>query len=149
MRILVTGGAGYIGSHATRLFLREGHDVQVFDNLVYGHAQAVPADRLIVGDLGEAARLDHALLTHRIEAVVHFAAFAYVGESVRDPAKYYRNNLVNTLTLMECMRRNGVREAAREVVVRHRRVAGARQRLAGVRADVARAAGDQDRRHAP
>jgi UDP-glucose-4-epimerase GalE len=108
MRILVTGGAGYIGSHAVRLFLARGHDVWVYDNLSAGHRRAVPADRLIVGDLAEVPRLDHALMLHRIEAVVHFAAFAYVGESVRDPGKYYQNNLVNTLGLMEAMRRLGV-----------------------------------------
>jgi UDP-glucose 4-epimerase len=108
MRILVTGGAGYIGSHAVRLFLARGHDVWVFDNLSVGHRAAVPADRLIVGDLAEVPRLDHALLLHRIEAVVHFAAWTYVGESVREPGKYYQNNVVNTLNLLECMRRNGV-----------------------------------------
>jgi len=108
MRILVTGGAGYIGSHAVRLFLSRGHDVWVYDNLTMGHRGAVPAERLLVGDLAELSRLDHALLMQRIEAVVHFAAFAFVGESVRDPAKYYQNNLVNTLTLMDCMRRQGI-----------------------------------------
>jgi UDP-glucose-4-epimerase GalE len=108
MRILVTGGAGYIGSHAVRLFLARGHDVWVYDNLCYGHRAAVPAERLIVADLAEEQRLDQVLVQHRIEAVVHFAAFAYVGESVRDPAKYYRNNLINTLTLMECVRRHGI-----------------------------------------
>jgi UDP-glucose-4-epimerase GalE len=108
MRILVTGGAGYIGSHAVRLFLDRGHDVWVYDNLSEGHRAAVPADRLILGDLAEVPRLDQALLNHRIEAVVHFAAFAYVGESVRDPGKYYQNNLVNTLTLMDCLRRHGI-----------------------------------------
>src|SRR5690242_12263241 len=97
MRILVTGGAGYIGSHAVRLFLGRGHDVWVYDNLSMGHRGAVPAGRLIVGDLAETARLDHALLAHRVEAVVHFAAWAYVGESVRQPGKYYLNNLVNTV----------------------------------------------------
>src|SRR5437588_11599586 len=101
MRILVTGGAGYIGSHAVRLFLARGHDVWVYDNLCYGHRAAVPAGRLLEGDLADLSRVDHALVQHRIEAVVHFAAFAYVGESVRDPAKYYRNNLVNTLNLMD------------------------------------------------
>jgi UDP-glucose-4-epimerase GalE len=108
MKILVTGGAGYIGSHAVRLFLARGHEVWVYDNLSMGHRQAVPAERLIVGDLEEIPRLEHTLLIHQIEAVVHFAAFAYVGESVKDPGKYYKNNLVNTLNLMECLRRCGV-----------------------------------------
>jgi UDP-glucose-4-epimerase GalE len=109
MRILVTGGAGYIGSHTVRLLLERGHEATVYDSLVFGHRQAVPADRLIVGDLRDADRLDHALVANRIDAVIHFAAFAFVGESVVDPAKYYQNNLVNTLTLMERMRRNGVK----------------------------------------
>jgi UDP-glucose-4-epimerase GalE len=108
MRILVTGGAGYIGSHAVKLFLARGHDVWVYDNLSFGHRAAVPADRLVVADLNEPARLDHVLVTRRIEAVVHFAAFAYVGESVRDPGKYYQNNLVNTLNLLEALRRHGI-----------------------------------------
>src|SRR5205807_855560 len=108
MRILVTGGAGYIGSHAVRLFLARGHDVRVYDSLALGHRAAVPPDRLIVGDLAEIHRLDHALVQHRIEAVVHFAAFAAVGESVKDPGKYYQNNLVNTLNLMQCLLKNGV-----------------------------------------
>jgi UDP-glucose-4-epimerase GalE len=105
MRILVTGGAGYIGSHAVRLFLARGHDVWVYDSLVFGHRGAVPADRLVVADLSETARLDQVLLEKRIDAVVHFAAFTFVGESVTNPAKYYQNNLVNTLNLMEAMRR--------------------------------------------
>ena len=108
MRILVTGGAGYIGSHAVKVLLARGHDVWVYDSLVHGHRSAVPADRLIVGDLRDADILDHALLIHRIEAVVHFAAFCYVGESVTDPAKYYQNNVANSLTLFERMRRHGV-----------------------------------------
>ena len=110
MNILVTGGAGYIGSHTVRLLLARGHDVTVLDNLSYGHRQAVPADRLVVGDLGDAAGLDRLLADRRVEAVVHFAAFAYVGESVKDPAKYYANNLVNSLTLLDACRRAGVRK---------------------------------------
>jgi UDP-glucose-4-epimerase GalE len=108
MHILVTGGAGYIGSHAVRLFLDRGHDVWVYDSLALGHRRAVPAERLIVGDLSDVHRIDQALVEKRIDAVVHFAAWAAVGESVKDPAKYYQNNLVNTLSLMECLRRAGV-----------------------------------------
>ena len=108
MRILVTGGAGYIGSHTVRLLLARGHDVTVYDNLACGHRAAVPADRLVVGDLNEPHKLDHLLLEQRIEAVVHFAALTYVGDSVREPARYYQNNVANTLTLMECLRKQGV-----------------------------------------
>src|SRR5262245_3289870 len=108
MRILVTGGAGYIGSHTVKLLLAHGHDVRVLDSLVFGHRAAVPADRLTVADLADAAAVDHAFIAHRAEAVVHFAAFAYVGESVTDPAKYYRNNFVHALTLLDLCRRHGV-----------------------------------------
>src|SRR5262249_54713160 len=109
MRILVTGGAGYIGSHAVKLFLARGHDVRVYDNLSRGHRAAVPADRLLVGDLAELHRLDQALAQYRIDAVVHFAAFALVGESVTQPALYYQNNLVNTLGLLDALRRHGIK----------------------------------------
>src|SRR5438874_82775 len=108
MRILVTGGAGYIGSHAVKLFLSRGHDVWVYDNLSEGHRAAVPDGRLVIGDLSEIARVDHAVVEHRIEALVHFAAFTYVGQSVKEPGKYYQNNLVNTLNLLECLRRNRI-----------------------------------------
>jgi UDP-glucose 4-epimerase len=108
MRILVTGGAGYIGSHAVRMFLSRGHDVRVYDNLSRGHKPSVPAERLIVADLADTHRLDQVLVEHRIEAVVHFAALAYVGESVTDPARYWNNNVVNTLSLLDAMRRHGI-----------------------------------------
>jgi UDP-glucose 4-epimerase len=108
MHILVTGGAGYIGSHAVRLFLERGHDVWVYDNLTFGHRAAVPAERLVVGDLSETHRIDQLVMEKRIDAVVHFAAWTFVGESVQHPAKYWQNNLVNTLNLMECLRRHKV-----------------------------------------
>ena len=108
MNILITGGAGYIGSHTVRLLLARGHDVAVLDNLTYGHREAVTGGRLVVGDIGDAHILDSLIAERRIEAVVHFAAFAYVGESVKEPAKYYMNNLLGSLTLLEACRKNGV-----------------------------------------
>jgi len=110
MRILVTGGAGYIGSHAVKLFLTRGHDVWVYDNLSLGHRESVPADRLIVADLCDIPRLDQTFVECQIDAIVHFAALALVGESVQHPAKYYSNNVINTLTLMECARRHKVQK---------------------------------------
>ncbi len=104
MNILVSGGAGYIGSHAVRLLCRAGHDVWVYDNLSLGHRASVPAERLIEGELMDRGLLIHALESRRIEAVMHFAAFALVGESVADPAKYYQNNIVASLSLLEAMR---------------------------------------------
>jgi UDP-glucose 4-epimerase len=109
-RILVTGGAGYIGSHTVKQLLLRGHDVTVFDNLSAGHRSAVPADRLVVGDLRDVDQLDQLLVVRRIEAVIHFAAFALVGESVTNPAKYYTNNLVYTLNLIDRCRRTGVQK---------------------------------------
>lgn len=104
MRILVTGGAGYIGSHTVRKLQAAGYEFFIYDNLSTGHRGAVPASRLIVGELSDARRLLQVLLEQRITSILHFAGSAYVGESVREPAKYYQNNLVNTLNLMECMR---------------------------------------------
>jgi UDP-glucose 4-epimerase len=110
MRILVTGGAGYIGSHTVRQLLAAGHDVTVYDSLDAGHREAVPADRLVVGDLRDIDHLDNLLVVNRIEAVVHFAALTYVGESVTNPAKYYTNNLIYALHLLDRCRRNGVQK---------------------------------------
>jgi UDP-glucose 4-epimerase len=110
MRILVTGGAGYIGSHTVRHLLDRGHQVTVLDNLSEGHRAAVPAECLHVGDLKDIDFVDHLLLVHRIDAVVHFAACASVAESVADPAKYYRNNLVHGLMLLDLVRRHGIRK---------------------------------------
>lgn len=108
MNILVTGGAGYIGSHTVRALLARGHTPTVLDNLSYGHREAVPADRLVVGDLADSVLVGRVLNENRIEAVIHFAAFAYVGESVTNPAKYYSNNLLNSLSLLEACRTHGV-----------------------------------------
>lgn len=104
--ILVTGGAGYIGSHAVLSLQESGYDVLVLDNLVYGHRELVEQvlkAELIVGDIGDRSLLDQIFASRKIAAVMHFAAYAYVGESVSNPAKYYRNNVVGTLTLLEAM----------------------------------------------
>lgn len=104
--ILVTGGAGYIGAHTALSLKRAGYEVIVFDNLVYGHrdlVETVLQVRLIVGDISDRSLLDQVFSEHDISAVVHFAAYTYVGESVTDPAKYYRNNVLGTLTLLEAM----------------------------------------------
>jgi UDP-glucose 4-epimerase len=108
VKVLVTGGAGYIGSHAVRLLARAGHDVWVYDNLSVGHRQAVPNGRLIEGQLSDRPALVAAMRDRRIEAVMHFAALAYVGQSVVDPASYYQNNVAGSLNLLEAMREAGV-----------------------------------------
>ncbi len=108
MRILVTGGAGYIGSHTVRQLLAAGHEVTVYDSLEAGHRAAVPAEVLVVGDLRDVDHIDQLLLVNRVEAVLHFAALANVGESVTNPARYYTNNLIYGLHLLDRCRRNGV-----------------------------------------
>lgn len=107
--LLVTGGAGYIGSHTVDLLRASGERIVVLDNLVFGHREALPESgvTLIEGDMGDAALLERVFAEHRPEAVLHFAAFAYVGESVTDPLKYYRNNLAAPLVLLEAMQRHG------------------------------------------
>ena len=105
MRVLVTGGAGYIGSVVTEELLRDGHTVVVYDNLSKGHRDAVVAPALFVeADLLDAATLRHAILDHRIEAMVHMAADSLVGESMNDPGKYYRNNVQAGMSLLDVMR---------------------------------------------
>jgi UDP-glucose 4-epimerase len=107
MRLLVTGGAGYVGGHAVRALVDAGHEVVVFDNLVYGHAETVPC-QLVVGDLSDRPALDRVLGGNRFDAVLHFAAYAYVGESVTEPAKYWRNNVAAGIELLDAMRAHGV-----------------------------------------
>ena len=106
--LLITGGAGYIGSHTVRHLLEQNERVVVLDNLVFGHRDALPLDRVtfIEGDMADAALVEKLFAEHQPEAVLHFAAFAYVGESVTDPLKYYRNNLAAPLTLLEAMQRH-------------------------------------------
>jgi UDP-glucose 4-epimerase len=104
--ILVSGGAGYIGSNCVKELLSRGYEIIILDNLVYGHRDLVDEVlkvKLIVGELQDRALLDSVFANHSIAAVIHFAAYAYVGESVSDPAKYYRNNVLGTLTLLEAM----------------------------------------------
>jgi len=107
-KILVTGGAGYIGSHACKALASAGLTPVVYDNLSRGFEFAVKWGPFERGDILDQARLEDVIARHRPVAVVHFAAFAYVGESVADPATYYRNNLVGSLTLLEAMRSQGV-----------------------------------------
>jgi UDP-glucose-4-epimerase GalE len=106
--ILVTGGAGYVGSHACKALAAAGYTPVTYDNLGRGHRELVRWGPLEVGELADRARLDEVFARHRPEAVMHFAAFAYVGESVQDPALYYRNNVGGTLELVEATRRAGV-----------------------------------------
>jgi len=101
--VLVTGGAGYIGSHMVRLLDQRGFDVLVYDNLQRGNSNAVPSKKLIVGDLHDAEKLTRVFAENSISAVMHFAALAYVGESVHEPAAYYRNNVTGTQSLLDCM----------------------------------------------
>ena len=108
--ILVTGGAGYIGSHMVRLLNQRGFDIVVYDNLQRGNADAVTAGELVEGDLHDTQRLSAVFDTHDIKAVMHFAALAYVGESVYEPAMYYHNNVTGTQTLLDTMRKHGVNQ---------------------------------------
>jgi UDP-glucose-4-epimerase GalE len=106
--LLVTGGAGYIGSHTVRHLLALNEKIVVLDNLVFGHVDALPLDRVIFveADMNDAIALEKIFSEYEVEAVLHFAAFAFVGESVTDPLKYYRNNLAAPLTLLEAMQKH-------------------------------------------
>ncbi|HOW29915.1 MAG TPA: UDP-glucose 4-epimerase GalE [archaeon] len=104
MNILVCGGAGYIGSHTVKELKESGHNPVVFDNLEAGHKEAILNTKLICGDLSDSQLLKETLIKEKIDAVIHFAGYLAVGESVKIPEKYYTNNVINTLNLLNCMK---------------------------------------------
>lgn len=110
MNVLVAGGAGYIGSHTVRRLQQAGHTPVIYDNLSRGHRAIIDILKApaVIGDLDDRAKLTHALKEHRIDAVMHFAAYAYVGESVDQPLLYYHNNVATTIGVLECMKAAGV-----------------------------------------
>jgi UDP-glucose 4-epimerase len=111
-KILVTGGAGYIGSHAVLELKRAGYDLVILDNLVYGHRDIVDdvlKVELVEGDISNRALLDKLFIQHKFSAVMHFSAYINVGESVTNPAKYYQNNVMSTLVLLEAMVDAGIK----------------------------------------
>ncbi|GAB4568516.1 MAG: UDP-glucose 4-epimerase GalE [Rhizobacter sp.] len=108
MKVLVTGGAGYVGSACLRKLLAEGHDAIAFDNLSEGYEAAVPAGKLVKGDIADTAALVKVMKEHGSEAVMHFAAATYVGESVTNPDHHYSNNIAGTLSLLRAMRQSGI-----------------------------------------
>ncbi len=108
MRVLITGGAGYIGSHVLHRLRDEGHEAVAYDNLYSGHRWAAGDAELVVGDVADRALLDGLLAERRFDAIVHCAGHIWVGESVRDPGKYYRNNAANAFVLFDAAARAGV-----------------------------------------
>ncbi len=109
MNIFLTGGAGYIGSIAARQLLESGHQVTVYDSLVTGHREAVPAGaEFIQGDLGDNKTLGSSLKVNKYDAVMHFAAFIEAGESMVNPPKYYQNNLINSVNLIDLAVKAGI-----------------------------------------
>jgi UDP-glucose 4-epimerase len=109
VKILVIGGAGYIGCHMVDALIKRAHDIVILDDLSTGHREFIPQDKLIIGNLGDALLLEELFSTHRFDAVMHFAAFIQVGESVINPAKYYDNNVIKTLTLLNIMIKHNVK----------------------------------------
>jgi UDP-glucose 4-epimerase len=106
LKFLICGGAGYVGSHMVRYLVADGHDVVVYDDLSTGHRQAVaPEVSFVAGDIGDAQRMEQLFAEHRFGAVIHFCARSLVGESVDQPYLYYRNNVANTLVLLQAMRK--------------------------------------------
>jgi UDP-arabinose 4-epimerase len=109
MNILITGGAGYIGSHCAKAIAEAGHVPVVYDSLEKGHRWAVQWGPLVEADLADTASLDRTIADHQIEAVIHFAGYIEVGESMREPGRFFRNNYINSVNLLEAMRRAGVK----------------------------------------
>jgi len=110
LTVLVTGGLGYVGSHAVKKLVERGEDVICLDNLIYGHKQAACGSRVVLGDIGDREVLRDVLDSRTIDTVMHFAAFAAVGESVEQPGRYYDNNLSRALVLLECAIDAGVKQ---------------------------------------
>lgn len=109
MKVLITGGAGYIGSHVNVLLNEKGVDTVVLDDLSDGHAEAVICGRLVTGDFGDRELVSRLMRQEHFDAVLHFAAFASVPDSIVHPARYYRNNVANMQTLLDCCVENGIR----------------------------------------
>jgi UDP-glucose 4-epimerase len=107
--ILIAGGAGYIGSHANKILNKRGFETVVYDNLSRGHREFVKWGHFVLGDVADKDQLRHCFKTYPIEAVMHYCAFCYVGESVDHPSEYYRNNVINTLNLLDVMVECGVK----------------------------------------
>ncbi len=110
MKVLVVGGAGYIGSHCVYELIRDNHEVVVFDNLSNGNIEAVhPNAKLVIGDIHDSEALDSVMQSERFDVLIQFAAFIVVSESVREPIKYYKNNVMGVLNVLEAMQRNGLK----------------------------------------
>ena len=110
--ILVTGGAGYIGSHTVKLLLKQGYDVVIYDTLELGHQEVLkylPGAKFVQGDIGDGNLVANTIQEHGVDSVIHFAAYASVPDSVAEPVKYYQNNIVKTLTLLDALNAQGVK----------------------------------------